>query len=167
MQDLIDFINLNDLIYVDFQGSPFTWPDNRKGHELMQVKFYRLLVSFDWQHIILSTLAALPRMVSKHAFLLFNWSDGFFRNLNSFRYEIVWQSHPNFRQLVEEWWNIRVKGMTMFRLASKVENVRINVVHQGESSFRDIFKKEDIESKLEEIQNDIAKGDLLADTLKE
>ena len=38
MQDLLDFINTYDLVDMDLQQNPFTWSNNRKGNESIQVR---------------------------------------------------------------------------------------------------------------------------------
>ena len=45
MQDLHEFMRKMDLIDVELRGNPFTWSNNKKGNELIQVRLDRLLVS--------------------------------------------------------------------------------------------------------------------------
>ena len=66
-----------------------------------------------------------------------------------FRYEIIWESHPKFKDHIQEWWNIRVDGMTMYRLTQKLDNIRRNVKGWAKISFGDLFKaKGEVEEKL-------------------
>lgn len=44
MKDLASFININDLLDMEMHGVKFTWSNNRKGVDLIQVKLDRLLV---------------------------------------------------------------------------------------------------------------------------
>jgi hypothetical protein len=44
MKDLVEFINKNDLMDMDMCGVKFTWSNNRKGIDLIQVKLDRLWV---------------------------------------------------------------------------------------------------------------------------
>ena len=49
MKDLADFINDNDLLDMEMDGAKFTWSNNRKGVDLIQVKLDRLLVLIGWE----------------------------------------------------------------------------------------------------------------------
>ena len=40
-----------------------------------------------------------------------------------FRFERMWTSHPNISLHILEWWNIHIKGTTMFRVAKKLKNI--------------------------------------------
>lgn len=51
----------------------------------------------------------------------------------------MWQSHPDFRTHVEEWWRINVEGATMFRPSAKLDNVR-SVRPWHKRYFGNIFK---------------------------
>ncbi len=44
IKDLVGFINKNDLMDMEMHGVKFTWSNNRKWVELIQVKLDRLLV---------------------------------------------------------------------------------------------------------------------------
>lgn len=44
LQDLHDFMGKIDFKDVDLRGNPFTWTNNRKGNDLIQVKLDRLMV---------------------------------------------------------------------------------------------------------------------------
>ena len=47
MKDLAKFINKNDLMDMEMHGVTFTWLNNRKGVDLIQVKLDRLLALTD------------------------------------------------------------------------------------------------------------------------
>ena len=49
MKDLADFINNNDLLDMEMDGVKFTWSNNRKGVNHIQVKLDRLLVLAGWE----------------------------------------------------------------------------------------------------------------------
>ena len=48
LQDLNDFIRRMDFIDVELRGNPFTWTNNRKGRDLIQVRLDRLMVTGNW-----------------------------------------------------------------------------------------------------------------------
>ena len=75
MKDLANFINNNDLMDMDMHGVKFTWSNNRKGVDLIQVKLDRLLVLIGWEGLTSSFLTGLPRTVLNHAPIFFNWKE--------------------------------------------------------------------------------------------
>ena len=52
MKDLANFINNNDLLDMEMCGVKFTWSNNRKGVDLIQVKLDRLLVLVGWERFL-------------------------------------------------------------------------------------------------------------------
>ena len=126
MQDLHDFMGKIDLIDGYLKGNPFTWSNNIKGNELILVRLDRLLVTRWWHQLSSSFLENLPRIAFDYSPLLFKWEDRLKRGPKPFRYKIMWETHPNFKYHIEEWWNIRIDGTTMYRLTQKLNDVRRN-----------------------------------------
>ena len=131
---------------------PFSWSKNSLGHNLIQVRLDRVLLSTDWDILPYTSLHAFPRTISSHFVLLFNWMGKRSNRKEPLRCEIMWHYHPQLRDSVTQWWNIGVQGTSMFYIARKLENIRKEVIGWRKSSFGDIFKKnKEIEDKLEEI----------------
>ncbi len=62
------------------------------------------------------------------------------------------KSHPELKDLIQEWWNIRIDGTTMYKLTQKWDNIRRNVKGWAKSSFGDLFKtKGGVEEKLKKL----------------
>ena len=93
MKDLANFINNNDLLDMEMHGVKFIWSNNMKGIDLILAKLDRLLVLAGWERLTSSSLTRLPRIVSDHALILFNWKEDSIGGPRNFRYEIMWQSH--------------------------------------------------------------------------
>jgi hypothetical protein len=66
-------------------------------------------------------------MVSDHAPIFFNWKEVSQVGPRPFRYEIMWKYYANFSTQVAKWWGISAEGIVMYRLSTKLENVRRNV----------------------------------------
>ena len=166
--DLDDFMRKLDLMDVELRGNPYTWTNNRKDEDLIQVKLDRLLLSGNWNNMGNSHLESLTRTVSDHSPILFHLKEVSKGGRSPFRYEIMWESHPEFKDKIEEWWNIRIDGTAMFRLTQKLDNIRRNVGGWAKDSFGDIFKsKREVEDKLKEFQSDIANGNNLEENIKQ
>ena len=52
----------------------------------------------------------------------------------------MWTLHPNLENLVKEWWGIKVEGTTMFRVATKLKNVKKNIKIWNKHTFGKIFE---------------------------
>lgn len=77
----------------------------------------------------------------------------------------MWQSHLEFKDRIQEWLNIRIDGIAMYRLTQKLDNIRRNIKGWAKSSFGDLFKiKGEVEEKLKKLQGDIAEGNNLENT---
>ena len=71
LQDLNDFMSRMDFIDVELRGNPYTWTNNRKGKDLIQVRLDRLLVTGNWNRLGNSHLENLTRTTSDHSPLIF------------------------------------------------------------------------------------------------
>ena len=115
-----------------------------------------------------SHLENLTRTVSDHSPILFHWEDGFKGGKIPFRYEIMWESHPDFKDKIQEWWNIRIEGTAMYRLTQKLYNIRRNVREWAKSSCGDLFKsKGEVQEKLKKLQGVIAEGNNSEENIKQ
>ena len=85
------------------------------------------MVTGNWNRLSNSLLENLTRTTSNHSPLIFHWEDGLKGGQKPFGYEIMWQSHPKFKDRIKEWWNIRIDGIVMYRLTQKLDNIRRNV----------------------------------------
>ena len=52
----------------------------------------------------------LIRIAFDHSPLIFHWEDGIKGGLNPCRYEIMRESHPEFKDHIQERWNIKIDG---------------------------------------------------------
>ena len=68
-------------------------------------------------------------------------------NLNKnfpFRFEKKWLQHPQFESKLVDWWSIDIDGMTLYRIASKLKNVKREVKTWNKNCFGNIFEKKSI-----------------------
>lgn len=117
MEDFQDFISLNNLMDVELGGSIFTWSNRRKGDQLIQVKLDRALISWGWLKKEFG-LFSLPRIGSDHNPILFQIKEKERRRV-LFRFEYMWLLDEDITELLKKWWNIKIKGMTLFRIVKK------------------------------------------------
>lgn len=102
---------------VELMGQKFTWSNLRKGKDLIQVRLDRFIISGNWGIGPSLKLIVLPRMVSDHnSLLLWNTTNATRKNY-PFQYEIMWNSHSEFKDCIKIWWSTNIPGTPMFRIA--------------------------------------------------
>ena len=47
----------------------------------------------------------------------------------------MWTLHWGLENLVKEWWSIQVEGTSMFKIASKLKNVKRNIKRWNKDTF--------------------------------
>ena len=53
----------------------------------------------------------------------------------------MWMQHPQFENKLAEWWNIDIEGTALYRVASKLKNVKKEVKIWNKNCFGNIFEK--------------------------
>lgn len=65
----------------------------------------------------------------------------------------MWISHPALKEEIRKWWNIRIQGTAMFRIAKKLREVKYNFKKWKKESFGNIFRiKSELQMDLGEVQ---------------
>ncbi|KAJ1432549.1 Reverse transcriptase zinc-binding domain [Sesbania bispinosa] len=104
MQLFRDFVNDSGLIDVDLKGSAFTWYSNPRSGTIIKEKIDRVLVNSAWRFKFPhATAIALPAVSSNHNPIIFDVSPHEHSG-KQFKYEVMWDEHPDCRQVVEEGW---------------------------------------------------------------
>ena len=80
----------------------------------------------------------------------------------------MWMQHPRFKSKLEEWWNIEVEGTALFKVATKLRNVKKEAKIQNKRCFGNIFEiKPKIKEELKIIQDRIQKEGCTSDLVRE
>lgn len=149
---LSDFININALIDLDLQGASYTWTNRRIGHDLIQVRLDRALISGQWFIDYFCALRALSRVGSDHFPICLIADPTKVKKNSPFRFKFFWLSHPRIFEEIKRWWNIDISRTSMFRIAKKLKEVKFNLRRWKKDAFGNIFgTKSDIQGKLQEI----------------
>ena len=137
--DLREFINKEGLMDLDLHGIQFTWSNKRVGKNCIQARLDRALISPDWTKDFVCKLEALQKVGSDHFPLFLNVFKTCSKKNFPFRFEKMWMQHPQFAGKLEEWWNIKIDGSALFRVTSKLKNVKKNVKFWNKNCFGNIF----------------------------
>ncbi len=157
-QDLSNFINNLALMDVELKGGSFTWSNKRKGHDCIQVRLDRALISSDWLQSFSCRLSLLPKIGSDYSSISLLVSPLVHRRYHPFKFEKMWTSHPDLLDNIKKWWGIEVEGSAMFRVTRKLSNVKRMIKIWNKSDFGHIFhEKKELFDNLTIIQDCIQK----------
>jgi hypothetical protein len=113
-------------------------------------------------------LEALHKIGSDHFPLIFTIDKVNTKKNYLFRIEKMWMQHPQFESKIAEWWNIEVDGTTLFRVVTKLKNVKRKVKIWNIRNFGNIFEKKPlIKNELKDIQDRIQKEGYTPDLVRE
>eukprot|EP00253_Pinus_taeda_P010390 PITA_10390 len=156
------FIENAKLVDIYTKSGNFTWNNRRGGNRMIASRLDRFMISESiTMDGILAESDILPSGGSDHwPISLIVVVQGTPRN-KPFRFEKFWLEHPNFLQLVENWWlePLEGKGSKMFNLQKKLRLIKDKIKEWNKTVFGDIFKERTlIEDKLEQIHREWAVG---------
>lgn len=65
----------------------------------------------------------------------------------------MWEQHESFKNNLLEWWNIVVKGTTMYRVSQKLKNIKKELKNWNREVFKSVQKRKDqIKEELESLE---------------
>lgn len=73
----------------------------------------------------------------------------------SFKFENMWMSHEEFKDMITDWWKIKIEGTTMYKLAKKLDELKRNIKIWNMKIFKNVHFRKIQMKKLEEIENEI------------
>lgn len=153
MVDFANFIFAHGFLEIDLKGSRFTWSNKCHGKNHIQVKLDRVLILSNWDILSKLHLSTLPRSTSNHSSLILRLEEQKPNGPFPFRHEIMQNPHPNFKDLLQHWWNLPYQGTSMFHIAQKLKRIIYNMQGWNRISFRNIFHTQfSILSNIKDIQ---------------
>lgn len=111
--------------------------------------------------LLSANFLALPQTISDHNPLLLVMNELSDVGPFPFRFEIMWNSHSDFRNKFVDWWNIPIHGSPMFRILKKLKHVKSMVKGWNKRVFGHVFhKKSALGDKLKVIRKRMEEGDV-------
>ena len=96
------------------------------------------------------SLHNLPIVDTDHGPILLNFEQLLPFRYRPFRFELMWTSHPNYKDIIRQAWEIQTKGSRAAQLFTKLSNVRKEAVKWNKLVFGRLDN--DIKHKLAELQ---------------
>ncbi|XP_074278155.1 uncharacterized protein LOC141601753 [Silene latifolia] len=119
-------------------GCEYTWTNKQDDSTRTWSKLDRALANLDWFNQFPTTYATfLPAGISDHSPVLVNVFDD--PHLQSrFSFLNCWTTHPSYRTLVTQAWQLTVQGNDMFKVFGKLKNVRASLYALHKQNYSDI-----------------------------
>ncbi|QHO41005.1 Reverse transcriptase [Arachis hypogaea] len=124
-----NFIDDNNLLDLGMVGRPFTWSNRRRGQELIQERFDRVLATLNWcASYPTATILRLQEDGLDHAPLLLDSNPYMEKTKRRFKFQERWYWNAEVKAIVEESWKIEIVGSPMFIFAQKLKRCRHSLV---------------------------------------
>ncbi|XP_074270956.1 uncharacterized protein LOC141594869 [Silene latifolia] len=122
-------------------GLEHTWTNKREPTARIWSRLDRVLLNSDWLiQFPITHVQVLPSGISDHSPLLVEVKNGY-KVRRQFSYLNCWEDHKDYRDSVTAAWNLPVKGNHIFRLFTKLKNVRSNLVSLHKNHYTGISQK--------------------------
>uniref|UniRef100_A0A2N9ISI0 CCHC-type domain-containing protein n=1 Tax=Fagus sylvatica TaxID=28930 RepID=A0A2N9ISI0_FAGSY len=149
-----NFISEVGAIDLGFNGSKFTWSNNRAGWANIRERLDRGLYNVDWQNMF--PKAGIRHLVasnSDHKPILLDTHLENSRGRRPFRFEAMWARDECSIDVVERAWWLDVEGSQNFKLLKKCQNTRKEFIAWNKSCFGIASTRiKELENKLKALQ---------------
>ncbi|KAH7854983.1 hypothetical protein Vadar_019857 [Vaccinium darrowii] len=107
------------------QSYPFTWRNNRPGHEYIQERLDRVLATPSWCLLFhQASVVHLDTVGSDHSALLLNLKSVPPRRRAPFRFDAPWVEEDEVQDIINQSWSIPVHGSHAFSVYKKIQACR-------------------------------------------
>lgn len=144
-------LNHCKLIDLGYQGSHFTWTNKQRHGYTVLERLDRFLANYDWINLYPeATVKHLPRTHSDHCPILISLDPTCLIPNKVFRFETMWASHPQFKQLVHDTWSDDLP------LMPTINKFKAVATRWNQTTFGNIFKqKRKILARLAGLQSSV------------
>ncbi|XP_074278717.1 uncharacterized protein LOC141602313 [Silene latifolia] len=122
-------------------GFEHTWTNKRDPTARIWSRLDKVLLNSEWLTQFPTTnVQILPSGISDHSPFLVEVKGGY-KIRRTFSYLNCWEDHKDYREKVTEAWDITVKGNHIFRLFTKMKNVRRSLISLHKTHYTGITQK--------------------------
>ncbi|XP_059295379.1 uncharacterized protein LOC132048699 [Lycium ferocissimum] len=158
MYKSLDFSSCMDnceLTDIGFMGPNFTWCNNRRPVKRIWKRLDRVFINDSWGQLFHNNIVRhLPRTGSDHRPLLINCHNAYKNGIKYFKFLDFWTEQPNFYQLVEETWNVRIFGNPMWILQQKLKILSKKLSQWSRDVIGNVYDEVNMwETKMHDLEN--------------
>ncbi|OIT32383.1 hypothetical protein A4A49_43953 [Nicotiana attenuata] len=145
LEENLEFVEcLNDCGLQDasYTGAKVTWCDNRDPPLTIWKRLDRLVYNSDWFDELNNTAVThLSRSCSDHAPLLVKLHHEDTQGTRYFKFLNFWTEHLDFKQTIQNNWNIYIHGNPLYILQQKIKNTTKALNTWSRATFGDIYEE--------------------------
>jgi hypothetical protein len=155
-REAVDDCALQDL---GWSGVPYTWDNRQAGDNNVKARLDRALANYDFmqrfEHIRVRHVSAIE---SDHCFVMVEIKDRLVlqhgRGVRPFRYENVWQTHPDYDAFVFEKWQQNRNGFGLPGIVDTLSKLQSELGSWGSREFGSLAKTvRKLQQKLERLRS--------------
>ncbi|KAK1697051.1 hypothetical protein QYE76_013748 [Lolium multiflorum] len=141
-----DAVDVCELVDLGFEGSMWTFEKRVVGGSFCRVRLDRALATPAWNaRFPLATVNHLTGVTSDHKPIILRWAETRRERRRMedkiFRYELMWESHEQFRPHVADSWQAQGPAGTMTELKAKLTRLSSSLDVWGRNTFGSVQKE--------------------------
>ncbi|XP_026396844.1 uncharacterized protein LOC113291535 [Papaver somniferum] len=134
-------INDAGLIDIGYEGKDYTWTSNSYGTGSRKARLDMALSNNDWTFSFATAKILHLNFVASDHCLVLLITDPIPKNLlKPFKFFRTWIEHSNFKNTIDQSWNVDVHGSPAYKLSQKQHSSRISLSQWNRMEFGDIQK---------------------------
>ncbi|GER24988.1 RNA-directed DNA polymerase-like protein [Striga asiatica] len=128
-QSFRHFTQLLNSVACPSVGHPFTWSNNRKGKDFVEVQLDRFLLSPDWLlKFPKVSVLHIPLVSSDHSLLLMDIVGTEQKRKHRFYFDRRWAKEEGFDECVKKAWKMQVTGAGLYSFQKRLRNVKFGLL---------------------------------------
>lgn len=142
IRDFKDCVVHCDLSDMKAKGCKFTWNNKQQGESRVYSKLDRTLINPHWVTVFPDAHTHfLPKGTFDHCPALIKLDSTLQSGKKPFRFYNMWVHHPEFLHIVEQEWQAKVDGVSMYRVVQKLRKVKGALKHLNGTAYSEVEKK--------------------------
>ncbi|XP_074297150.1 uncharacterized protein LOC141627836 [Silene latifolia] len=154
VSDFRDCVHYYGFIEIKGQGAFFTWNNKQTLDTRGFSRINKFLVNVEWMDLYPNSYAHfLSEVLFDHTPIVCYRSISGEKRKGHFKYYNIWSMDPEFKNIVHQSWNCQINGTPMFKLVTKLKNLKKPLRMLNRNGFSDIGKTVAVaKALLEELQ---------------
>ncbi|KAH7836079.1 hypothetical protein Vadar_032514 [Vaccinium darrowii] len=155
-----DMLNYCGLVDLDYKGPKFTWRNNRSGPDCIMERIDMAFANSRWRELFDQALVLVDTAIgSDHNPLILNTQAPLNIVGKSFKFESLWTTEDECREIIQEVWGSNGVGSCMVNFCKKLRGCKVKLKEWHRAKFGDLrFQIAVTKDKLLEVQKQLDEG---------